>query len=153
MSKLFKIYFRWWLWKDQIDEVQGQTDALLKENQALDKKLSDRRRELHVLLQAMFIYGIWYTSNHYHLFQHEPPTSDKVKNNWVRIPTVKLKIPGKAFLKSESRTSVFTFFRGSVLAKSQPLPLVDSLGQKLQLECNRSSGFDFKCIYYQYNFS
>ena len=54
MSKLFKIYFRWWLWKDQIDEVQGQTDALLKENQALDKKLSDRRRELHVLLQAMF---------------------------------------------------------------------------------------------------
>merc|ERR1711953_1109004 len=34
--------------------TQGQTDALLKENQALDKKLSDRRRELHVLLQAMF---------------------------------------------------------------------------------------------------
>ena len=56
MSKLFEIYFRWWLWKDQIDEVQGQTDALLKENQALDKKLSDRRRELHVLLQAMFIF-------------------------------------------------------------------------------------------------
>ena len=25
---------------------------------------------------------------------------------WIRIPTVKLKIPGKAFLKSESRTSV-----------------------------------------------
>ena len=36
------------------------------------------------------------------------------------IPTVKLKIPGKAFLKSES-----TFFHGSALAKSQPLPLVD----------------------------
>merc|ERR1712176_905665 len=42
--------------QDQIDEVQGQTDALLKENQALDKKLSDRRRELHVLLQS--IHGI-----------------------------------------------------------------------------------------------
>ena len=52
------------------------------------------------------------------------------------IPTVKLKIPGKAFLKSESRTSVtfncymqklffifFTFFHGSVLAKSQQLLL------------------------------
>ena len=25
---------------------------------------------------------------------------------WFRIPTVKLKIPGKAFLKSETRTSV-----------------------------------------------
>ena len=38
-----------------------------------------------------------------------------------RIPTVKLENPGKAFLKSESRASVT-----SVLAKSQPLPLVDS---------------------------
>ena len=59
----------------------------------------------------------------------------------VRIPTVKLKILGKAFLKSESRISVTIkikicynkcdkrfshFFHGSVLAKSQPLPLVDS---------------------------
>ena len=41
-----------------------------------------------------------------------------------RIPTVKLKIPGKAFLKSESRASVTLelyfshFFRGSVFAKS-----------------------------------
>ena len=51
------------------------------------------------------------------------------------IPTVKLKIPGKAFLKSESRTSVTfklnkkcfsQFFHGSALAKSQQLPLVDS---------------------------
>ena len=45
-----------------------------------------------------------------------------------RIPTVKLKIRGKTFLKSESRTLLifFTFFHGSGLAKSQPLPLVDS---------------------------
>ena len=52
-----------------------------------------------------------------------------------RIPTVKLKIPGKAFLISETRTSVtfkltlfifFTFYHDSGLAKSQPLPLVDS---------------------------
>ena len=28
------------------------------------------------------------------------------KHRWYRIPTVKFKIPGKAFLKSESRTSV-----------------------------------------------
>ena len=51
-----------------------------------------------------------------------------------RIPTVKLKIPGKAFLKSELYYIIyiktlfifFTIFHGSVLAKSQPLPLVDS---------------------------
>ena len=45
-----------------------------------------------------------------------------------RIPTVKLKIPGKAFLKSGSRTTgfFFTFFHGCRLTKSQPLPLVDS---------------------------
>jgi len=42
--------------QDQIDAVQCQTDTLLKENEALDKKLSDRRRELHVLLQS--IHGI-----------------------------------------------------------------------------------------------
>ena len=41
----------------------------------------------------------------------------------------------------------FTFFRGSVLDKSQSLPQVDSSGQKLYLECNRSSGFGFqKCF-------
>ena len=48
-----------------------------------------------------------------------------------RIATVKLKIPEKAFLKSESRTwknflYFSQFFHGSILAKSQPLPLVDS---------------------------
>ena len=32
--------------------------------------------------------------------------SQKLVNLITRIPTVKLKIPGKAFLKSESRTSV-----------------------------------------------
>ena len=33
----------------------------------------------------------------------------QLRNHWwlaIRIPTVKLKIPGKAFLKSESQTSV-----------------------------------------------
>ena len=44
----------------------------------------------------------------------------------IRIPTVKLKIPGKAFLISETRTSVtfkltlfifFTFYHDSGLAK------------------------------------
>ena len=41
----------------------------------------------------------------------------------LRISTVKLEIPGKALLKSESRTSVpFKV----IVFKSQPLPLVDS---------------------------
>ena len=34
------------------------------------------------------------------------PKPGKVLQVMTRIPTVKLKIPGKAFLKSESRTSV-----------------------------------------------
>ena len=78
-----------------------------------------------------------------------PYWHSKVKNNFQtcsifsaililfmhpRIPTVKLKIPRKAFLKSESWTSVtfklqfltLAIYHGSVLAKSQQLPLVDS---------------------------
>ena len=40
------------------------------------------------------------------------------------------------------------FFHGDGLAKSQPLPLVDSQGQKQYLECNRNSGFGFqKCLF------
>ena len=52
-------------------------------------------------------------------------------NLWPRIPTLKVKIPGKAFLKSESRPSssysfwpwkhflyISQFFHGSVLVKS-----------------------------------
>jgi len=35
------------------------------------------------------------------------------------------------------------FFHGCGLAKSQSLPLVDSQGQKLYFECNRSSGSCF----------
>ena len=62
-----------------------------------------------------------------------------------RIPTVKLKIPGKNI------KSVFHIFYGNVLAKSQPLPLVDSQGQKLSLECNRSSGFQ-KCFSRNFQF-
>ena len=42
----------------------------------------------------------------------------------IRIPTVKLKIPEKHFAKY--RKCFSQFFHGSVLAKSQPLPLVDS---------------------------
>ena len=60
---------------------------------------------------------------------------DQVEIGCTRIPTVKLKIPGKAFLKSESRRvsgqSFSQFFHGSVLAKSQQLPLIDSLDQNL----------------------
>jgi len=37
---------------------------------------------------------------------------------------VKLKIPGKIFLKSGQKRCFSHFFHGSVLAKSQPLPLV-----------------------------
>merc|ERR1711953_410244 len=37
----------------QIDLVQSQTDQLRVENESLDGRLSDRRRELHVLLQAI----------------------------------------------------------------------------------------------------
>ena len=48
-----------------------------------------------------------------------------------RIPTVKLKIPGKHFWNPKPELLFFhkyfsQFFHGSVLAKSQPLPLVDS---------------------------
>ena len=42
------------------------------------------------------------------------------KHRGLKLPTVKLKIPGKHFLYFSQ------FFHGSVLAKSQPLPLVDS---------------------------
>ena len=38
----------------------------------------------------------------------------------------------------------FTFFHDSGLTKSQLLPLIDSQGQKLKLECNRSYGFGFQ---------
>ena len=34
------------------------------------------------------------------------PRLEALEKAKIRIPTVKLKIPGKAFLKSESRTSV-----------------------------------------------
>ena len=59
----------------------------------------------------------------------------------IQDPDGETENPGKAFLKSESRTSVTfkkkhflyfsQFFHGNGLAKSQPLQLVDSLGQKL----------------------
>ena len=45
-----------------------------------------------------------------------------------RIPTVKLKIPGKSGIQkfTFSQFKFFTFFHGCGLAKSQSLPLVDS---------------------------
>ena len=47
----------------------------------------------------------------------------------VRIPTAKLKIPGKAFLKSETRTSVTFKLKFLTLAfyQTQQLPMVGSL--------------------------
>ena len=74
------------------------------------------------------------------------PNSEIIGKFRNRIPTVKLKIPGKAFLKSETRTSVTfklqfltlakkrcfsQFFHGSGLDKSKLLLLVESSGQKL----------------------
>ena len=76
------------------------------------------------------------------VFQVFEAGSEKYHYHWNRIPTVKLKIPVKAFLKSESRIFVTfklqfltlaiyqwqflyfsQFFHGCGLAKSQPLTL------------------------------
>ena len=65
----------------------------------------------------------------------------------IRIPTVKLKIPGKSIFEIRNQNFCYIqvivfdlsylhllyfsqFFHGSGLAKSQQLPLVDSIGQK-----------------------
>ena len=57
-----------------------------------------------------------------------PQVSLKTTSNLgFRIPTVKLKIPGKLFFKVVKNIKrVFTFFHGNGLAESQTLPLVDS---------------------------
>ena len=68
---------------------------LIKENDPI--KIPEQGKD-YSIIKGMFIKGLKVRKRVLQL-----------RNHWwlaIRIPTVKLKIPGKAFLKSESRTSV-----------------------------------------------
>ena len=68
-------------------------------------KLSYKKGQNVILLNPMVILNFWERSWNF-LLSKDKILRYMTNDGKFRIPTVKLKIPGKIFLKSESRTSV-----------------------------------------------